>query len=98
MLRPTESGLIRCAIALALVLLLTTGPTVAQESFTTPPDDAPAESFPSRAPSLDTGPGARFLRSQSVRPLPQARPPMIGGGIWLAEGPGARSTLRRRAN
>lgn len=88
MLRPTVSALIRCATALALLLGVSAVIAVAQEPVTTPPDDAPAESFPSRAPSLDTGPGAGTLRSQAPSlPLPQAIS-NIGGGIWLAKGPG----------
>jgi len=86
--RPTESGPIRCATALVFVLGMTAVIAVAQEPLTTPPDDTPVESFPSRAPSLDKGPRAGTLRSRALSLPHPTVIPNIGGGIWLAEGPG----------
>ena len=65
----------------ALALLLPTAlclPALGQEP---PPEDAPPEGFPSGTPSTQEQPPV------PLAPRPAA-PPNIGGGIWLAEGPG----------
>ena len=67
-----------CLFLLAL-LVVAEAPAHAQPQ---PPDDAPSETFPDRSPSAGPAPLEPF-----APPVTRA-PPMIGGGIWLAEGPG----------
>ena len=74
----------RRLFALAIVipfLLLPASRMMQAHAQQSPPDDAPAESFPAEIPAPGQGPAA------PLQPQPAA-PPMIGGGIWLPEGPG----------
>ena len=77
---PSQGRILTIATAvLVLSLPASLGlPAYGQQS---PPDDAPAEAFPGGTPSPGQG-------SPSIRQPQQKAPPMIGGGIWLAKGPG----------
>lgn len=86
MLRPTKHSLIHSTAALTLVIQSMAGTTLAQEQLVMPDDDAPAESFPSMIPSLGTEQNVTSSFPE-VQPLTNAIP-NIGGGIWLAKGPG----------
>ena len=68
-------------LALACSLLLLSLAALPAHAQPLPPDDAPAQEPADRRPSTGGGPAPRVER----QPL---APPMIGGGIWLAEGPG----------
>ncbi len=50
-----------------------------------PPDDAPAAAFGPNTPVLEADSPPAVL---SPRGLEFRTPPMIGGGVWLAQGPG----------
>ena len=80
---PRLSDPTRMVVPMALCLiLLNPGLTRSQQVPRRPPDDAPAESFPSSTP----GPGP-LDPAPPLLPGP-LKPPNIGGGVWLAQGPG----------
>ena len=78
-----ERGMKGCTIALSLLMATIPALTLAAEPTLVAPDDAPAEQFPALSPIPGHGP----LIAPATRG-PQRAPPGIGGGIWLAKGPG----------
>ena len=77
-----ENRLTRALVGLVLALVLTP-PASSQEVSTggEPAEDAPAASFPQDSPVLDSGDRVHALDPALLAP------PMIGGGVWLAQGP-----------
>lgn len=77
---PGRILLLGSAVALAL-----SAPALSQDvpAGSLPPDDAPAASFPQDFPTLETE-----APTPPVGPGSVAAPAMIGGGVWLAQGPG----------
>ena len=70
------AGVLSCCLALTLA-----APLVSQQApDPEPPDEAPVAIFPNAVPRLEGEPPAP--------PPGHSPPPNIGGGVWLAQGPG----------